>query len=98
MVGNNYIFIYLASGDCLSAVGTGRSPRLALRHCDLRASQRWRRAGRAVLSRGHDFYQYANLSDGSCLAEAAALPGLAWGAGLSACAPTPPANELIAFW
>jgi hypothetical protein len=98
MVGKNYIFIYLASGDCLSAVGTARSPRLALRHCDLRASQRWRRVGPAVLSQGHDFYQYANLGDGSCLAQARALPGSAWGASLSACSPTPPADQLIAFW
>lgn len=98
MVGNNYIFIYLASGECLSAVGPASVPKLALRHCDLRASQRWRRVNTAVLSDGHDFYQYANLSNGSCLSEAGELPGSVWSASLSACSPSAPASQLIAFW
>jgi hypothetical protein len=98
MAGNSYIFIYLASGDCLSAVGTASVPRLALRHCDLQASQRWRRVQPAVLSEGHDFYQYASLGDGYCLSEASELPGPVWGGSLSACSPAPPVSQLIAFW
>lgn len=98
MVGNNYIFIYLATGECLSAVGPSSHPRVALRHCDLRASQRWRRVNPAVLAQGHDFYQYANLGDGSCLSEAGGLPGSVWSASLSACSSSAPADQLIAFW
>jgi len=98
MAGNSYIFIYLASGDCLSAVGPASLPRLALRHCDLQASQRWRRVQPAVMSQGHDFYQYANLGDSACLSEAGELPGPVWRASLSACSPSAPVDQLIAFW
>ena len=35
MAGGSYIFIYLPTGQCLSAVGQVSQPKLALRHCDL---------------------------------------------------------------
>jgi hypothetical protein len=98
MADNTYIFIFLASGDCLTAAGPASQPKLALRHCDLQANQRWRRTHPAVLSQGHNFYQYANLGDRSCLTEGSELPGSAWGASLSACSPSAPADQLIAFW
>jgi hypothetical protein len=98
MAGNSYIFIFLPTGSCLSQVGTARQPVLALRHCNLQASQRWRRTGPAVLSQGHDFYEYANLSDSACLTETSELPGSVWGASLSACSTSGAVDQLIAFW
>jgi hypothetical protein len=98
MAGNSYIFIFLPSGDCLAAAGPARQPKLALKHCDLTAGQRWRRVRQAVVSQGHDFYQYANLGNGACLAEAAGQSGLVYGAALETCSPSAPADQLIAFW
>lgn len=91
----SYIFIFVPSGTCLTAVSKATP---ALRHCDLQPNQRWRRAGRAVLAQGHDFYQYANLSTGRCLTETSQLPGPAWEAQLDVCSPSSQANQLIAFW
>jgi hypothetical protein len=96
MAGNSYIFIL--SGDCLAAAGPARQPKLALKHCDLTAGQRWRRVRQAVVSQGHDFYQYANLGNGACLTEAAGQSGLVYGAALETCSPSAPADQLIAFW
>lgn len=99
MAGNSYIFIFLPTGDCLAATGPARKPKLALQHCDLTAAQRWRRTREAVvLSQGHDFYQYANLGDAACLAQAGALPGQVYDAALEACSASAPADQLIAFW
>jgi hypothetical protein len=98
MAGGGYIFIYLPTGQCLSAAGTPSQPKLALRHCDLDAGQRWRRTQAAVLNRAHDFYQYANIGDRSCLTQTGVLPGQIFGASLAACAPSQPADQLIAFW
>jgi hypothetical protein len=91
----SYIFIYVPSGTCLTAVGKAAA---ALQHCDLQPDQRWRRAGRAVLAQDHDFYQYANLGTGKCLTEIFRLPGPAWDARLETCSPSSQANQLIAFW
>jgi hypothetical protein len=98
MAGGSYIFIYLPTGQCLSAVGTAGAARLTLRHCDLDARQRWRRTQLAVVAQAHDFYQYANLGDGSCLTQTGMLPGQVYGASLAACAASKPADQLIAFW
>jgi hypothetical protein len=98
MAGDSFIFIYLPTGQCLSAAGSGSKPKLALRHCDLDAGQRWRRLQRAVLTQAHDFYQYANLGDRFCLTQQGGLPGPIFSATLAACSSAGPANQLIAFW
>ena len=98
MAGNSYIFIFLPTGNCLAATGSASQPKLALRHCDLTAAQRWRRVRQAVVSQGHDFYQYANLSDGACLTQTGSQSGQVYGAALEACSPSAPADQLIAFW
>jgi hypothetical protein len=98
MGGATYIFIYLPTGQCLSATGSGGKPKLALRHCDLSGAQRWRRTQAAVLNQAHDFYQYANLGDGDCLTQADRLSGLTFAASLSSCSAQKPAGQLLAFW
>jgi hypothetical protein len=98
MAGNSYIFIYLPTGHCLAAAGRAGQQKLTLEHCDLAAQQRWRRTRAAVQIQGHDFYQYANLADGSCLTETAELSGPAHGAALQGCAAVPPSGQLIGFW
>jgi hypothetical protein len=98
MAGGSYIFIYLPTGQCLSAAGTVSQPTVALRHCDLEADQRWRRMQGAVLKQAHDFYRYANLGNGSCLTQTGVLPGQIFGASLAACSSAQPASQLIAFW
>jgi hypothetical protein len=98
MEGNSYIFIFLSTGDCLTAGGSPGQPELTLQHCNLSAAQRWRRTRATAESQGHDFYQYASLSDGNCLTEAGELSGQVYGAALESClAPAPP-DQLIAFW
>lgn len=92
---NSYIFIFVPAGTCLTAA----SPvRLALRHCDLQPNQRWRRTGPASLAESHDFYEYTNVSSGSCLTVAGKLPGSVWGASLSQCAAPASPGQLISFW
>jgi hypothetical protein len=98
MAGNSYIFIFLPTGDCLAAAGSKSQPKLALQHCDLKAAQRWRRMPTAVTSKGHDYYQYANLADGACLTQTSEQSGPDFGAALAACSPSGPAGQLIAFW
>ncbi len=98
MSGGSYIFIFLPSDDCLGAAGSASRTRLVLQHCDLQASQRWRRLGSATLTQGHSFYRYANVADRSCLTERSELPGPVWGAGLSGCTTAATTNQLVAFW
>lgn len=98
MAGHSYIFIFLPTGRCLAATGQAGRPRLALRHCDLGAGQRWRRASARVTARGHAFYQYANLGDGDCLTRSGPAPGGPPAATLTRCAAGQPASQLIAFW
>jgi hypothetical protein len=98
MAGTTYIFIYLPTGQCLSAVGTSSQPKLALRHCNLGSAQRWRRAGAAVLTQGHDFYQYASVSGGDCLTQTGVLPGPVVGASLQPCSSPQSGDQLLAFW
>jgi len=95
MADGSYIFIFVPSGTCLTAVGKATP---ALRHCDLQPDQRWRRTGRAVLAQGHDFFRYANLSTGRCLTELFKLPGPSWEASLQPCSPGTQNNQLVAFW
>jgi hypothetical protein len=98
MAGDSYIFIYLPTGHCLASAGTADRPRLTLEHCDLMAQQRWRRTNAAVLFQGHDFYQYENLGDASCLTETNELPGPVYGAALQNCLAGSPASQLIGFF
>lgn len=98
MAGGTYIFIFLKTGACLTAGDPAGGHALTLQRCNLGAAQRWRRTGGAVVSDGHDFYQYANLGDGECLTQQGTLPGPAFGARLTACLPSAPATQLIAFW
>jgi nitric oxide reductase large subunit len=98
MAGGDYVFIYLPTGQCLGAAGTASQPKLELRRCDLDADQRWQRTQRSVSIQAHDFYQYTNLADRSCLTQTGVLPGQIFGASLAACAPSERADQLIAFW
>lgn len=98
MGGATYIFIYLPTGQCLSASGSGAKPRLGLRHCNLSEAQRWRRAQAAVLTEGHDYYQYANVGDGDCLTQTGERSGQTFAAALGTCANQQRADQLVAFW
>jgi hypothetical protein len=98
MAGNTYIFIFLPTGDCLAATRSHGQPKLSLGHCDLKAAQRWRRTKAAVVSQGHDFYQYSNLGNGDCLTQTGQQSVQVFGAALAACSPSAPADQLIAFW
>jgi hypothetical protein len=98
MSGGSYIFIFLPSDTCLGAAGSARGTRLVLQHCDLQASQRWRRLGSATPGQGHSFYRYANMADRSCLTEGGELPGSVWTAGLSGCTTARATSQLVAFW
>jgi hypothetical protein len=95
MAGSTFIFIYLPTGQCLASKGPPSRPALVLRHCDLSSvDQRWQRLGDAVLSTGHDFYEFENAGSGKCISRGTA----ATQAGLAPCSPAKPASELLAFW
>jgi hypothetical protein len=96
MSGGSYIFIFLPSDSCLGSAGSTGRVRVVLQHCDLQASQRWRRLGAATLTQGDSFYRYANLANRSCLTEGSEQPGSVWAAGLSGCTTTA-TSQLIAF-
>ncbi|HEX6931488.1 MAG TPA: hypothetical protein VF162_05055 [Streptosporangiaceae bacterium] len=85
------IFIYPATGQCLSA---GRDPaKVLLTHCDLGLDQRWRPVDAGTIG-GQPFAEYANAQTGGCLT-APQEPGPAT---LAACGkPRLPGQE-IAFW
>jgi len=87
------IFIYVPTGQCLTAAATGQ---LSLTHCDLAANQRWRELSSQVILT-EPIAQYANVSTGRCLT-APRKPGTAL---LRICAS--PHNKRfkaqeIAFW
>jgi len=85
------IFIYTATGQCLSAGHDTARVRLA--HCNLTSEQRWRPVDLGTVA-GQAFAEYSNASTGDCLTTPGG-PGLAT---LAACGkPQIPAQE-IAFW
>ncbi len=99
MAGGTYIFIYLPTGQCLASTGPANRPSLALQHCDVNsADQRWQRLGSAVLTSGHDFYEFENSGSSKCISQVAATVSQAGGAGLAPCSPAKPVSELLAFW
>ena len=98
MGGSTYIFIFLTSDTCLTAVGTSGRPALALQHCDLTTQQRWRRVNSTVIAAGHDYYQYASSSDRKCLTMTGRQAHGDYGIGLAPCVTAQPASQLIGFW
>jgi hypothetical protein len=93
MTDGSYIFIYLPTSECLGSTGA----QLTVQHCNLSSRQRWRRLGKGVAEDGHDFYQFANVADGKCLARAGSSGGGNYAAGLAPCG-AQPASQLLAFW
>jgi hypothetical protein len=99
MAGGTYIFIYLPTGQCLASRGPASAPGLALQHCDLSSlDQRWQRLGTAIVTSGHDFYEWENAGAGKCISQVTATAGHPGGAALAPCNPARPATELLAFW
>ena len=98
MAGNAFIFIFLPTGRCLTAVGPASDAKLALSHCDLAATQRWRRTTSVAKIDGHDFYQYANLANGACMTQNGVTAGQAYRATMAACSAAKPPDQLVAFW
>jgi hypothetical protein len=98
MGSDTYIFIFLATHTCLTAVGPGSHPAPALQHCNLGKQQRWRRVNRTVIADGHNYYQYANSSDGLCLTMTGRQADGDYGTALTSCEPAQPASQLISFW
>ncbi len=99
MAGGSFIFIYLPTGQCLASKGPASGPALALQHCLLTSlDQRWQRLGSAVLSTGHDFYEFKNAGSGKCISQVTAPASQPRGAGLASCSPAKPASQLLAFW
>lgn len=91
MVDGSEIFIYTATGQCLTA---HRADGLRLSHCDLSLSQRWRPLDAAV-SLGQTFAKYASAQTGRCLTAPEKKPGSAM---LEKCGPARLKTQEIAFW
>lgn len=92
MADGSDIFIYAATGECLSASRTPGVVRLA--HCDLHPAQRWRPVD-AADSLGQSIASYANAKTGLCLTAPPKKPGLAR---LAKCSRTGQKTQEIAFW
>ncbi|HEX9066805.1 MAG TPA: hypothetical protein VF843_16970 [Streptosporangiaceae bacterium] len=91
MAGGSDIFIYSATGQCLTAVaGTG----LRLAHCDLGPSQRWLPQG-SQIALGQEYAGYASRLTGRCLTAPDGHPGRAT---LQVCGNPIPKTQQIAFW
>jgi hypothetical protein len=92
MADGSHIFIFTATGQCLSA---GRSPAaVRLARCNLSLAQRWRPID-ASAAQGQVFAKYANAMTGGCLTAPGTKPGPAW---LARCGPPRMKNQEIAFW
>ena len=92
MADGSHIFIYAATGQCLSA---GRNPAvLRLARCNLSIAQRWRPID-ASAAQGQAFAKYANAETGRCLSAPRTEPGPAR---LTRCGPPQMKNQEIAFW
>jgi hypothetical protein len=86
------VFIYTATGECLSAGSGPASVRLA--HCDLTLDQRWRPVYPGM-AKGQAFAEYANAKTGGCLT----APGGPGPATLAACGkPRLPTQEITFWW
>jgi hypothetical protein len=86
------IFIYTATGRCLSA-GVGPAS-VQLSRCDLSLAQRWRPLNAAV-ALGQSFAKYANAKTGLCLTAPRKQPGPAR---LAKCGSPRQKTQEIAFW
>jgi hypothetical protein len=86
------IFIYTATGQCLSASAHG--DKIALAHCDLGLSQRWRPVD-AAAAFGQAYAKYASASNGLCLTAPNAHPGPAT---LRTCGSANRKAQQITFW
>jgi hypothetical protein len=96
ITGGTYIFDFYPDGLCL---GTTAHSRLVLQHCDISSSsQRWRRVSAVRIEDGHDFYQYASLAVGKCIAQVPGVSAKQPGAGLVRCGKAHPSSQLLAFW
>jgi hypothetical protein len=93
MAGGSDIFIYSATGECLTAV-PGTAGRLRLAHCDLGPSQRWQPQDSQV-ALGQAYARYANAQTGRCLTAPSGHPGPAT---LQGCKSPIPKSQQIAFW
>jgi hypothetical protein len=92
MADGSDIFIYGATGQCLSA---GQAPALVrLAHCDLAPAQRWRPID-AASALGEVIARYANVKTGLCLTAPRKKPGPAR---LAKCSSAMQKRQEIAFW
>jgi len=92
MADGSDIFIYTATGECLSAGQASAVVRLA--HCDLSPAQRWRPTD-AATAQGQAIAKYANAKTGLCLTAPRKMPGPARQA---KCGPPGQKTQEIAFW
>jgi hypothetical protein len=96
ITGGTFIFDFYPDGRCL---GTAAHSRLALQHCDISSrSERWRRVSAVRVEDGHDFYQYANLAVGKCIAQIPGVSDQQPGVGLLQCSKAHPSSQMLAFW
>jgi hypothetical protein len=86
------IFIYTATGQCLSA--SARGDKIVLAHCDLGTSQRWRPVDSAS-ALGQAYAKYASARSGLCLTAPRARQGPAT---LRKCGSAKGKAQQIAFW
>jgi hypothetical protein len=86
------IFIYTATGQCLSA--SAHNATIVLAHCDLGLSQRWRPVDVAA-ALGQAYAKYASALNGLCLTAPDARPGPA---ALRTCGSAKRKAQQIAFW
>jgi hypothetical protein len=86
------VFIYTATGQCLSA---GKDPaQVRLAHCDLTTDQRWRPIDSGMVH-GQPYAEYANVQTGGCLT----APGGPGPATLAGCGkPKLPTQEITFWW
>lgn len=95
MTGGGYVFIDIASGECLAA-GRGHAP--TLERCDLSRQQRWTRAQRGGSAGTQQFAELRSAASGRCLSVATPVPSGPAPAQLASCAASPSWTQLITFF
>ena len=98
MGGGGFVLLSSATGQCLTAVGSGAQATAQMARCDTRLDQRWYHPFERTDAQGRDYWALRSASDGRCLGLGTASSGGSVVAELQKCGAGRPWPQLIMFW
>ncbi len=93
-----FVLLSSATGQCLTAVGSGAQATAQLTRCDTGLDQRWYHPFERTDAQGRDYWALRSASDGRCLGLGTASSGGSVVAELQKCGAGRPWPQLIMFW